>query len=300
MQLILKAKAAAQGEAHTWSDGKTHKKVGKKWVVISGGQKTEQRQLSDAWRRGQQLFDYSMTTNLGDVIDDVLQRRGIGSYEELVDTIKAGSQDTAHRIFKEAVDEIRSATATTGDKRAAVDLFGRMLIILKDQYSTAPKTKLTIVKTTKTGKKYGVYPEGKHSTELPVMKPSRLKTEKSKMGGWSVTGELKTSHVRAMLKTKAAKLVSGKPDARKTWIMPKKAEDMNLKYTGDALTITVKQVVKKAKRTRATAKVEIKIPYSMAKAFLLNQIASTRTRNNFIFRMEHSQGYRNYMEKYAA
>ncbi len=88
-------------------------------------------------------------------------------------------------------------------------------------------------------------------------------------------------------------------DNKKPWILPKKAEDMELKYTGDGLIINVKQIDKKKERTRATAKAEIKIPFTFAKAFLLNQIESKRTRNNFIFRMEHSQGYRNYMERYS-
>jgi len=300
MNLILKAKAAAQGETHTWADGTTRKKVGKKWVVVEGGQKGEKQVLADSWRRGREYFNYAMTTNLGSEVDAVMQARNIKGFEGLVEAIKNGPADTAHQIYKDVVDRVKSTPAPVGDKKAVVDLIGRSLIQLKERFSTKPKVKLTITKTSKKGKEYRTYEEGKHDTALPVMKASRVKTEKKRMGGWSVTGDLSTSHIRAMIKTKVAKLTAGLPNGKKKWILPKKAEDMDLKYKGDSLTIRVKQIVKKKERTRATAKAEIKIPYSFAKAFLLNQIASKRTRNNFIFRMEHSSGYRNYMERYGA
>ncbi len=297
---LFKAKRAAQGEVRVWKDGKKRRKVGKKWVVVEGGQKTEARQLADAWRKGQALFDYSLTTSLGGEIDEVLQGRGIRSFDDLVETIKEGSADTAHKIFKDAVDSIRSVPGTPGEKKAAVDLFGRALILLKDQYVTKPKARLTVTKTSKKGKQYRAYEEGKHTTELPSIKPSTAKAEKAKLGGWSVTGTLTTAHVKKMLQSGIATVTMGEPKEKKAWVLPKKAEDMEQKYKSDHLLIRVKQVDKKKQRTRATAKVEIKLPYAFAKAFLLNQIESKRTRNNFIFRMEHSQGYRDYMEKYGA
>jgi hypothetical protein len=297
---LFKGKRADQGETRVWKDGKTRKKVGKKWVIVEGGQKTEARHLADSWRRSKKLFDYSLTTNLGDEIDKVLQGRGIESFDQLVEEIEQGPADAAHRIYKEAVDNIRSALATPGDKKAAIDLFGRSLIILKDQYSVKPKARLTVTKTSKKGKKYRAYEEGKHTTELPPIKPSAAKAEQAKMGGWSVTGKLTTAHVKKMLQSGAATVISGEPKENKPWVLPKKAEDMEQKYKSDHLLIRVKQVDKKKQRTRATAKVEIKIPYAFAKAFLLNQIESTRTKNYLIFRMERSQGYRNYMEKYGA
>lgn len=300
MDLIIKAKSAMQGETRIWADGKTRKKIGKKWIVVDGGTKTEKRIIADAWRRGQMFYDYSMTTNLGDIIDSVLQRRGISNYNDLVEAIKRGPQDTAHRIYKEAIDQIRKTLAPVGDKKAASDLLGKTLIILKETFSSKPKSRLTITKTSRKGKEYRTYAEGKHTTELPPIKASRIKTERKKMGGWSITGPLTTQHIRGMLANQGAKVISGQIDARKKWVLPVKAEDMELKYRGDSLTIQVKQIVKKKERTRATAKVEIKIPYAFAKAFLLNQIKSIRTRNTFIFKLEHSQGYRDYLGRYGA
>lgn len=298
MNLILKAKAAAQGETRTWRDGRTREKVGKKWVVISDGKK--EKVIGDAGKRAKDFYNYAMTTNLGNVIEDVMLSRNLIDYEGLVTSIKDGPSDTAHRIYKDVVDRVRTIKAPIGDKKAVVDLMGRSLIQLKELYSTKPKVRLSITKTSKKGKEYRGYEEGKHDMSLPVMKASRVKTDKKKMGGWSVTGALSTTHIRAMLKTKAAKITAGTPNGKRKWILPKKGEDMELKYKGDGLVIHVKQVVKKQERTRATAKADIKIPYTFAKAFLLNQIASKRTRNNFIFRMEHSKGYKDYMERYSS
>lgn len=300
MQLLYKAKAAAQGETRTWADGKTRKKVGKKWIIVEGGVKTPARQLSDAWRRGQEYFDYSMTTNLGELVEEVLQDRGIENYSGLVDAIKEGPPNTAHLLYKELVDKVLSDLAPTGDKKAVVDLFGKTLIQLRNQYSTKPKTRLTVTKTSKKGKTYRTYEEGKHSSELPAIKPSKIQEDTRRMGGWSITGTLTSTNIKRMIKAKSAKIVSGAVDEKKEWILPKKAEDMSVTYRGDSLMIRVKQVDQKAQRTRATAKVEIDIPYTFAKSFLLNQVKSKRTRNNFIFRMEHSAGYREYMDRYGA
>jgi hypothetical protein len=298
MILILKAKAAAQGETRTWKDGKTREKVGKKWVIVSEGKKA--KVIGGAEKRAKDFYNYAMTTNLGNIIEDVMLSRNLIDYEGLINSIKEGPADTAHKIYKEVVDRVKAIKAPVGDKKAIVDLFGRSLIQLKELYSTKPKVKLTITKTSKQGKEYRGYEEGKHGMSLPVMKASRVKTDKKKMGGWSVTGALSTIHIRAMLKTNAAKIISGTPNGKRKWILPKKGDDMELKYKGDGLVIHVKQIVKKKERTRATAKADIEIPYTFAKAFLLNQIASKRTRNNFIFRMEHSKGYRDYMEKYGS
>lgn len=300
LYLLLKAKAAAQGETHTWADGKTRKKVGKKWVVVAGGQKSEERQKADSWRRAQESLAYALSTVHGDSVDMVLQKYNLNGVDDIIEYLKDKPPGAASQLYREAVDDIRAMPGTPKDKQAAIKLFGQALIQIRDQYVSQPKEKLKIKKTSKTGKTYYEYDEGKHTDELPLIKPSVLKKEKAKMGGWTVTGNLSTTHVRKMLETGAAKLVSGNIDGRKPWVMPDKAEDMDLSYTGKALTIHVKQVEKKKKRTRATAKVDIKIPYAYAKAFLLNQIDRKRTRNNFIFRMERSKGYRDYLDRAGA
>lgn len=297
---LLKAKAVPPG-TRSVHGGVPKIKVGKKWVRVAEG-KTLRRQKMDVERSAQGYFDYAMTTNLGEVVERVLMQRGIDSFESLVDTIKKNDDSEAHRIYKDVVDAVRAEQAPTGDKKAVLDLFGRSLISLRNQYATKPKTRVTVKIRSKKGTEYVGYAEGKHTSELPALKPTVLQAAKKKMGGWSVTGTLSTEHVKKMLSQKSAKLVSGKIDARRPWHLPSKASDMDLKYKGRDLTVTVTQQRKPrgAKRAKVTARVDIKIPYAYAKAFLANQIKSVRTRNDFIFRLEHSQGYRDYVEEKSA
>jgi hypothetical protein len=296
--IIFKAKAANQGETRVWADGKTRKKTGKKWVIVSGkSPKSEKHIEADVWRKGKTYFDYSMATNLGGAVDTVLQDMGIKDYTALVKKIKTGPTDTAHRIYKQVVDKINTMPGAPGEKQATLDMIGRSLITLRNQFSVAPKTALKIKVTSKKGKGYYKY---KETAGLPTLKASSVAKAKKKMAGWSVTGKLESKHVNGMLKTGTAKLISGKVDSRKAWVMPKKAEDLNLKYKGNSLLIRVKQSRKVKDRTWTTAKAEIRIPYEFAKAFLQNHIKSVRTRSNFIFRMERSAGYRSFLERTAA
>lgn len=300
MSVILrKAKAANQGETHTWADGKNYRKVGKKWILVHDT-KTPDKHLENVMRRSKKFFDYSMTTNLGNLVEDTLRAKGLTNFESLVEAIKTGPRDTAHKIYKDFISRVRATPSPASDRQAVASFLGHSLIDLKSIYTTQPKARLTVTKTSSKGNKYRTYEEGDHNDDLPSIKASRIQSDRKKLGGWSVTGGLSTKHVLSMLKTNAAKLIDGKPDARKKWILPKKAEDMRLSYTGSDLTITVKQMAPGKERAKTTARVEIKLPYTFAKAFLLNQIESKRTRNNFIFRLERSAGYRAYLEKYGA
>lgn len=295
---LMKAKAAAQGEVRVWSDGKKRKKVGKKWVVV--GHEDEAKAKAEI--ESKTYFDHAMASDLGDAVEDILQQNGVESFEQLAEKIKTGPRDTAHKLYKEIVDRIRGSSAGSKEaKQAALHLIGTALVKLKDFYASGPKAKAKVKVTSEAGKTYYKYPGSTFGVteELPTLKPSAIAAAKKKMGGWSVTGELETKHVREMLKRGTAKLLSGKIDSKKKWHMPKKAEDMELKYSGDSLKVTVKQVKKVKERTRATAKVEISIPYAFAKAFLINHIDGKKTRNNFIYRMENSKGYRQFMDKAA-
>jgi hypothetical protein len=294
---ITKAKALPENTVRTWADGNKYKKVGKKWIKIAETKTTEE-QIEAKKESAQSYFEYSMASSLGAIVDDVLQSRGIFSFEGLVKDIKNNDASQAHRIYKDVVDRVRRANATPGEKQSVLDMFGRSLLKLKNTYSTRPKTKLKTKVISKKGNVYYDYKEGKHSTELPVVKPSILSAAKKRVGGWDITGELSTEHVRRMIKNKNAKVLKGKPKSGKKWYLPKKAKDMELKYNGDGLTIMVRQKGKKeGSKTYYSAVVQFKIPYAYAKAFLLNQISSVRTRNNFIFRMEHSAGYRKFLDK---
>ena len=250
----------------------------------------------DVQRKGRTYFDYAMSTNLGGVVEKVLQSMDIEGYSALVTKIKTSSGDTAHKIYKRIVDTLNADPAPQGDKQAAIDMIGRSLVALKQQFTTGAKTKLKI----KVKSKKSEYYKYESSTELPVLKASVISTAKKKMAGWSVTGKLESKHVRGMLKTKAAKLIKGKIDSKKKWVLPAKAVDMEMKYKGKTLLIRVKQVRKMKDRTSSISKVEIKIPYAYAKAFLQSQIKSKKTANNYIFRLERSAGYRNFLERSGA
>jgi len=289
---MLKAKAAAPGETRTHRDGRTWKKVGKKWVLVSNVQKVVAKTVENS----ETYFDHAMTTNLGGEVIRILESHGVSDFPSLVEKIKRGAPDTAHKIYKDIFDQIDKGPGTTTNKQAALHLIGTVLVNLRDQYTEGPKVKSTIKVTSHTsGKEY--YKQDHVSVELPTIKPTEILAAKNKMGGWPITTELETSHVKAMLKNGSAKLIAGKIDPKRKWVMPKKAEDMVLKYAGDSLLIHVKQVRNVDKRTRATAKVDINIPYAFAKAFLLKHIESKKTRNNFIFRMELSKGYRAFLER---
>jgi hypothetical protein len=300
LTILNKAKAAAQGATSVWADGTTRKKVGKKWIIINAGapsKKAEGMEVS-VRRKAYGYYGYALTTKLGGVVDDVLQKTGVKDFEGLIKKIKIGASDTAHKIYKQIVDAVNAEDGAPGEKRATLDMIGRSLIILRNQFSIKPKTALTVkVPGKKKGEEYYQY---KKKAKLPTLKASAISKAKKKMGGWSVTGKLESASVRKMLKTKAAKLISGTIDSRKKWIMTKKAKDLDLKYKGSSLLIRVKQVRKIKDRTRTTAKVEIKIPYEYAKAFLENHIKSVRTKQNFVFRMERSAGYRDFLERAAA
>jgi hypothetical protein len=292
MEVIIKAKAAMQGETHVWKDGRAWKKLGVKWVLASN----VQRAVSKKVETSETLYNHSLATTLGNEVSSVLEQHGIHDFPSLVEKIKSGPPDTAHKIYHQMFDDINKGPGTVQDKQAALHLIGTSIVKIRDQFLNAPKVTSTIkVKSHITGKEY--YRKEKVSKQLPVLKPTEILSSQKKMGGWSVTGILETSHVKEMIKNKTAKLVSGKIDSKKKWIMPKKAEDMELRYTGDSLTIHVKQIRMVDQRSRATAKVDIDIPYTYAKAFFLNHIESVKTRNNFIFRLEHSKGYRAFLER---
>jgi hypothetical protein len=297
---LLKGPVAAQGETRVWADGQTHKKVGKRWITVrtAGGRvRSTKAKVADVWRAGQQHFDFAMTTNLGDEVEAILHDEGIDSYEDLVAKIKTGTRGTAHKLYKKLVDRIRTVTAPPSDKGAALHMIGSSLVKLNEVYAAQPKVKVTVKTTSKTGKEYYRQIKGE---ELPTLKASSVATAKRKMGGWSVTGPLTSKHVRAMIKKKSAKLVSGKIDSKKKWHLPKKSEDMQIKYKGNHLLIRVKQVRKGKERTRASAKVEVKVPYAFAKAYLLKQVESRKVAKNLIFRMENSSGYRKFLSRSGA
>lgn len=305
MILFCKAKKAAPGEIRHRKDGRDWRKIGIKWARVPAIHKVVLNDLQEA----EHHFNYAMTTRMGNVVAEVLSRHDITDFNSLVAKLKNGLPDTAHKVYKEMYDTINSSPGTHEDKQAALHFIGHALVKVKALHVESTKANMQVKVTSKTGKEYyrsQIGATGKTgrgdliSMELPLLKPTTIAAAKKRVGGWSVTGTLETLHVRAMLANGTAKLTYGKLNAKKPWVMPSKAEDMHLRYLGDSLLIRVKQSSKRAQRTSPVAKVEIKLPYAFAKAFLIHHIESVRTRNNFIFRMEHSKGYAAFLDKAGA
>lgn len=293
-EILVKAKALPEGTVRSRRDGHRYKKVGSRWIRIAST-KTLVDQEKETINTAENYFNQSMASNLGWAVENVLDVRGINGFKGLIAAIKKGPVDTAHSIYKQIVDDIREANGTVGDKKAVVDFIGRSLLYLKNQYASKPVPRLSVTRTSKTGKEYR-----EKKSYLPVIKASVASRELKKIGGWSVTGPLTTGAVKSMLSTGSAKMLSGKLSAKKKWILPQKAEDMSFSFRGNGLTIIAKQVNMREKRTRATAKVSITIPYAFLHSFLHTHIKSARTRNNFARRIELSPGYIDYMDSARA
>lgn len=298
---LLKSAAMGIGATTVRKDGKTWKKISAtKWVMQAEGKRPSGPQrIHD---KAQTHFDYAMASPLGNIFEAAMKKHRVKDMDSLITRIKGGHRELASEMYRETIDSLRTVKSPIGAKHDLADNVGKLLLLIRDQHVTAQKTKITVKKKTKSGKgAYYIKPDvsgrAKLTLELPSLKPSAISTARKKVGGWSITGPLESKHVRAMIKTKSAKLTYGKIASGKKWVLPSKAEDMNIKYKGKELTISVKQVVKKDKRTSAVAKAEIKIPYAYAKAFLISQVKSARTRNNLIFRMEHSHGYKAFLER---
>lgn len=291
MILFLKAKAAAPGEVRTHKDGRKWRKMGKRWVYVPSAHKAVAKVLDTA----ESHYSHAILGSFGKDISDILGKHGVMDFDGLTEKIKTGKSDVAHKMYKDIVDHIIAAPGERPAKQAAIHLIGTSLVKLRDQLNTAKKpTTYMQVKSSK-GKEY--FRKEKISTTLPLLKPSVVLAAKKKMGGWVPTGKLESKHVREMLANGTATLVSGKVDAKKSWVMPDRIGDITLKYTGDSLILHVKQVRSATERTRAISKVDIALPYAFSKAFILKHIERVRTRNTLIFKLEMSKGYKLFLEK---
>lgn len=293
--LLLKRKAEPEGTIRKWGK-ETFKKIGKRWIRIPK-ERTEEKQLDVVKKKAEQYFDYALTTYLGGDLSNFLsEKEDIFGFNDLFNRIKDGSGDEAHKLYKKVVDYFRSKPEQPQLKQAVLDYFGRSLILLRDYFSSKPKTRLVIKRTSKKGTVY--YKKPKTKTDLPVLKPTQVKKVFQALGNWNVTQPLKSIHVERMLKTGTAQKISGKINPVKKWELPQSIKEIDLRYKGDTLGLIVKQVQKrKGKRDLVTARVRIELPYEVAKQYILSQVKKVRTRNNLLFRLEHSAGYRSFLEK---
>jgi hypothetical protein len=307
--IFLKAKSYPEGTIRTWSNGDRMQKVGSKWVKVSNVSSNEEYTRSKA----ESYFDYAMTTNLGWIVEDELQKFDIFGFEGLTQHIADHPSDEAHRIYKQIVDRVRREPSTPSDKKAALDFIGRSLIELRNQYAK-PKATLTIQKKSSAGKNYSVYKEGdKKDYSIPSVPAKKLMKEQSKLAGWNTLNMPTITAVRKMVKSGQARVVSGDlVGSEGKFYLEKKgfSTDAKFDFRGDALRVQFKQKVPSEKKynkyhkiknpkntkKKLAAVVEIDIPYAFVHKFLEKHVPD-KAAASVLFRLTRSQGYIDYFKK---
>ena len=104
MKLFIKHKAAAQGETRLRRDGKTYKKMGRKWIVVSQPKGAPRKNLGqvaeEAWQRGSDTYLATLIdTEVGETIENALNEMGITDYDALVDKIRSEPGDITRQIY---------------------------------------------------------------------------------------------------------------------------------------------------------------------------------------------------------
>ena len=291
-----KGKIAPQGVPVQWSDGSWHKKVGKKWVNVKGpaGEEHTGKVQKDVAKAEQKLKLAFTASQAGlDLKDIVKERFKIETFADLENKVKSESRDALSDMFKRTFDTLmKQSTAPSGQKLYAMQLFGGAINIMSG-YFGQPKKRMTIDVKSKTGK---VYRKAK-AAPVQSFKPTQLKAAKTKTAGWENMSVLPSvEQVRGMINKGSAKLISGKLDSKKkiAFMRNLKLEDVAVPFKKGAKGIKVKmyQLIQKAKRKKATATVEVTIPYPYARTFLEHQVTSTATRNNLLGQLVRSEPYR--------
>jgi hypothetical protein len=304
---LLKAKAASEGETRIWADGKKHKKLGRKWVTVGSAETAPVERIQKKEVKAQRLFDYAVTSELGDTVSEVLGSRGVSDYPGLVKYLQSQPVGAAHKIFKEVVDRIEDGPGNHADKQSTIHLIGQALVRTKENLAAQPKVRMTIKRNktkavqSKTGKTYREVYSKRYDYEMPPLKPSAVAAVQQSMGGWTVTGPLSTKHVKAMVKTGKATGVSGKPVAGLDWTMPDTLDGFKLKYSGTDLQVRMRQYSTTPKGYRKLAsEVDVSVPYAFAVSFVDSQVKQKKIRNSLIYRMVNSKGFKEFLGRDAA
>ena len=305
MRLILKARPGVpQGTISTWVDGTRVKKVGKKWVVIgrvgvkdkptSKMSEITKTHFDEAFKLFMEATGKMSWAGIG-IVEHLEDEYKIYDFEGLKSHIKKNPGAEASKIYRSTKKYIDSLTIPTGLKHVAQNRLASTLIKLRDAYAQ-PKVKLMVKQES------GKVPYKYKKTE-PVFSATAIRFGRSKLGTWTDMKKVPTNaQVRAMIKNKSGKLISGKIDSKKKWDVYQKLDDVVVPFKSNEKGITVKmrQFKSGAKRTRQVATVELIIPYAYARQFLTNQIKGARTRNNLIGQMERSAGYKKTLGKKVA
>ena len=304
MRLFLKGRKATEGTISTWIDGTRVKKVGKKWVVI-GREGVKKESASKMKEIAKQHFDEALKmfteatgkmswAGIG-IVEHLEDKYKIYDFEGLKSHIKKNPGGEASKIYRSTKAYIDTLSISTGLKKIAQGRFAQVLIKLRDAYAQ-PKLKLMVKQ--ESGKVPYKYKEAE-----PVFSATAIRYARSKLGTWTDMKKVPTSaQVRAMIKNKSGKLVSGKIDPKKKWDVYQKLDDVVVPFKSSekGVTVRMRQFRSGAERTRQVATVELTIPYAYARQFLTSQIKSVRTRNNLIGQMERSAGYKKTIGKKVA
>jgi hypothetical protein len=224
------------------------------------------------------------------IVEHLEDKFGVTDYAGLKKLIRTGPKDQASKIFRSTKDYVDSLSIPTGNKAAAVDRFGRSLLVLRDTYA-GPKKKLTVrISSKQSGKHWYA-----HRAPQASFSATRVKTAQKKLGGWSDMSKKPTmSQLRAMEKNGTAKIIWGEPKPKKKWEVYQKLTDTIVPFKENAKGIGAKmrQFEVKDKRTLRTATVELTIPYPFARQFIEHNIKSARTRNDLVGQLTRSAGYK--------
>ena len=279
------------GSTTTWADGSVHKKISQyKWTIVRPGNGKSTR--TDLDKKAENYYDESIKqawAGLG-IVEHLEDKFGVTDYAGLKKLIRTGPKDQASKVFRSTKDYVDSLSIPTGNKAAAVDKLGRSLLVLRDTYA-GPKKKLTVkVQSKVSGKARYEYQPSQVSFSA-----TRIKAAQKKLGGWSDMSKTPTmTQLRAMEKNGTAKIIWGKPKAKKKWEVYQKVTDTIIPFKERAKGIDVKmrQFEVKDKRTLRTVTVELTIPYPFARQFIEHNIKSERTKSNLVGQLTRSAGYK--------
>lgn len=300
MKLFVKARqAAAVGEMHTWKDGRRYKKTAPgKWKFVAAASRSRmdtefydkraKQHLDSAYRLFKESTGKMSWAGIG-IVEHLEEKYGVYDFDDLKELIKKSPRDKASEIYRSTKQYVDSLTIATGLKKAAVDRIGRALIALRNAYS-GPKEKLMLKVNVNGAAQYRM-----KEAPAAAFPATAVQSAQKKLAGWTDMSTLPdATQMRGLLKTGAAKRVSGKSSPKRKWEVRQLWKEVKVPYskTAAGVTFSLRQSQKIKKRTKTTAEIVLTVPYAYARQFMNNHIKSVRTRNYLIKQMENSAGYK--------
>jgi len=285
---FCKAKALPEGTVRQWG-GRKYKKIGNMWVSVSDGKDVSSRVL----KRAELHFESAIASGLpGVAIIDMLEKvYKIKGFKDLRKYVQTHTREESVSLYKNLWSYVSKMGLPKSRVRYAFDNLVKTMILLQD-FHGIPKKKL-MVKIKDNGKTRYKY----KTPDAPVASARQLRSAREKLAGWSDMSNLPTpGQIKQMIKNKNARLIFGKINSRKKWIVVESRTIIPFREGEKGVTVKLKQIRKLEKRTRRTAELDIKIPYAYARQFLDRQIGTARRRNDLIDQLNNSAGYRRYFK----